>query len=970
MLSRITTRRAWLMLVPLMCGIFAAPALCDDLRAVRADPPPTIDGDLGDACWKAATAIGGFTILDTKKPSPLKTEVRFAYDDDTLYIAVECFTPDFSLVKGEKVERDGRVLNLDSVELMIDADRDGDEYIHLMTNATGSQFDRRVVQSGWVGINDWDGDWRTASTIGADSYTVEVAIPFYSLDIGAKTSSTWNVNVCRNVRTADTFAYTSIAPGGVYNVPAKFPSLSGIHADFSRYMLRVSPVRTSSCFADGKTHITVAVDVANEAAVPQSFRAENWLIDAGEKVRIKEIDEVVLPAGERRTLSFAPYVLEESGTYQDWTILLDPATRRPVSISKSAVDIECVPIALRVEEPFYRNTIFASQELTTVRLAVDVGLEAAEMAVASLHLKVTPAEEKKDLVSKTLKGLSQVNYFEFPCATLPGDGKFIARVVLSDGAGNEIARTEQTILKLPYRKGEVWIGRDRVFRRDGKPFFPNGAWGQMTPARNFLLLGVSNKLDESRREMDLGPGKLKAWLFWNRPDHEELKGPQPLSEAYIESLRQRIRFYREAADLFAWVNADEPECSGYVAEKLRQTYEIVREEDPYHPVLMSNNSVSGIKTYTGCTDAAVPHPYPAASPESPIGDFTKIVLILRAYDEHTGRRTPFGLMHQGFNYGEYVRGRRMPSYYELRNQNVLALALGATIAMGFEGGNPAPHMRNPEVGIGLPYLTEELAYLGRAMIAPTAANEVTCASKDVVTLLKTLDGELYLFVSNAASDPRTLSVTVGGLEARKMAVISEGREVALKRGVVTDSFNSWQSHVYTTNSKPTGLKTIKEIIGMVEAEYARRQKPGNLAFQRWSNQSVDITSSSRDGIYPPEPWHVCDGLTDAPRTIEIQFKNQFSWSDGTPNESPDWVALKFKKPHSIKRVVVYTEQESIKDYQIQVREGDNWIDVAHGKNNNAAKIEHSFKPVTTDQVRLLVTATNGPHVTVSEIEVY
>jgi len=287
--------------------------------------------------------------------------------------------------------------------------------------------------------------------------------------------------------------------------------------------------------------------------------------------------------------------------------------------------------------------------------------------------------------------------------------------------------------------------------------------------------------------------------------------------------------------------------------------------------------------------------------------------------------------------------------------------------MGFESSRLQTWY--PEVTIGLDYLTRELAYLGRAVVSPVSDAKVTCASKDVVTLLKKVDDDLFLFVSNAANDPRRLRVTVEGLGARKLAVISEGRSVVSKAGVITDSFDTWETHVYTTSTEDPGLKTVKEITEIIEAEYAKRQKAGNLAFQRWSNGSVDITSSSRNGLYPPEPWHVCDGITNL-SGINIRFENQHSWSDGTPNKSPDWLALKFKKPHRVSRVVVYTSKKSIKDYRIQARKGDNWIDVAHGKNNNAAKIEHSFKPVATDQVRLFVTASNGPHAIVLEIEVY
>lgn len=959
-----TTRRMAKLAVVLLVGAFlAASAFGDDLRAVRATKAPQIDGDLSDACWKKAVPASGFSILNTEKPSLLKTDVRFAYDDGTFYVAVQCFTSDFSRVKGKKALRDGRVIDLDSIELMLDADRDRGSYVHLITNATGAQFDRWVTQNGWVGNKDWDGEWKSASKILADSYTVEMAIPLYNLDISKNTTSTWGVNVCRNVRTAKVNNYTSLAAKGAYNAPASFPALHGIEVDFNRYMLAVSPVRTASQFADKKTHITIIADVTNEANDTRTVRAENWLTDPKGRVLVKTLGTMKLATGKKQALNFGPYILDQSGKYKNWLLVIDAKTRRPLAIAKSSVNIECVPIALRIVEPFYRNTIFVTQKLKTVQVEVDVGLQKAEMAEARLDLQVVPEKGGKAIVQKSLKGLSAISSFEFENALLPEVGKFVVQVALTDGAGEKLADTQQILLKVPYKEGEVWHGRDLIWRRNGNPFFPNGAWGTMTPARNFLLYGIFR----DRTVTPVIPGKYKVWYTTSSADNAELKGTKPFSEAFIADLRERIRFYRDDKDILAWVQPDEPEVGNYPPKKLEQMYEIIREEDPYHPVWVSNDSVEGVKHYADCADGSVPHPYPPSRPDVRINDLSKVLTVQRTFLEHTGYTKPVGFMHQGFNYGEYVPGSRMPTYYETRNQNVLALADGATFLMGFESSVLQDWY--PEVTIGLDHLTREWAYLTRAVIAPKASNKVTCAKKDVVTLLKDVDGDLFLFVSNASNDPRKLAVTVEGLGSRKLNVISEGRSVQSKGDVINDAFDTWETHIYTTSAEDPGLKTVQEVTDLIEAEYARRKKPGNLAYQRWSNQSVDLTSSSRDGIYPPEPWHACDGITDTSK-IAIRFASQHTWTDGTPNKSPDWLALKFKQPHSIKRVVVYTEKESIKDYQIQSRKGDNWIDVARGTNNNAAKIEQSFTPVTTDEVRLLVTATNGPHAIVNEMEVY
>jgi len=953
--------------------ILANSAVCGDLRAVRADAVPVIDGDLNEPCWEAAPPCDAFTILHTDKPSPLKTEVRFAYDDYNLYIALKCHTPDVTSaeVRAPAVERDGRVLAYDSIEVMIDADRDGESYLHLATNSSGSLWDRRVVQHGWVG-EDWDGEWRTASRVVSGFYTVEMAIPFYDLDIARNTTSTWKINVCRNVRTPGRSAYTSIAPRGAYNAPAQFPSLSGIEVDFERFMVTVGPVHTSLRFADKKTHVTISTELTNGAAAPNAVRVENWLIDPAGKPRVMTAGSHTLEPGRKQALSFGPYVVEESGTYQNWVVLFDAKTGRPLKIAKSPVNIECVPIALRIVEPFYRNTIFASQNLEKVKSEVEVGLEEAEMKTASLDLEVVSAQGGKPLLRQSRKGLGRVVRFEFPTAALPAEGRFLVRATLRDGAGGVLANTEQALLKLPHKEGEVWHGRDLIWRRDGEPIFPNGAWTglpmELTPARNFRVYGT---YPGRWLKVPPEPGKMKVWMIVAESSQvPPLRRRGPLSEEYLQDIRERVRFYRDDSDVLAWLLVDEPECSSIPADTLRQVYEVVREEDPYHPVWITCNSVNGVRIYADCADANVPHPYPPIRPDVRINDFSKLLHVQRAHVEATRGRKPVGFMHQGFNYGEFVLGSRMPSYYELRNQTVLALAAGATFLCGFEGSNA--NLWYPEVSIGLGRLAREMVFLGRLVVAPTSTRKVVCPDEDVVTLLKEdAAGHLHLFVSNASNVPRRLSVSVEGLGTRKLRVVSEGRSVESTEGVIADSFDIWQSHVYTTSTDDPGLKTVQEIIDEIEAEYARRRKPGNLAFQRWDGQSVDVSFSSRSGTYPPNPWHVCDGLTEPP---QLQKSGTYAWlhvwRDATPNESPDWIALKFKQPHRINRIVVYTVGRCIRDYAIQARRGDDWLDVATGAAHTDDRIERAFEPVSTDQVRILVTATNGPHVTVSEIEVY
>jgi hypothetical protein len=95
-----------------------------------------------------------------------------------------------------------------------------------------------------------------------------------------------------------------------------------------------------------------------------------------------------------------------------------------------------------------------------------------------------------------------------------------------------------------------------------------------------------------------------------------------------------------------------------------------------------------------------------------------------------------------------------------------------------------------------------------------------------------------------------------------------------------------------------------------------------------------------------------------------------TWQDTTENQGPDWLEVRLPQPQTVGRVVVYPFEQSLKDYAVQVFANGQWQDVAKAVDRKADQAEHAFARVTTDRLRLLVTATHGPIAKVTEIELY
>jgi len=442
-----------------------------------------------------------------------------------------------------------------------------------------------------------------------------------------------------------------------------------------------------------------------------------------------------------------------------------------------------------------------------------------------------------------------------------------------------------------------------------------------------------------------------------------------LSDEDAALCRKWAREKREHPKLFGYYLSDEPEGSNIQTAVLERAYEVISDEDPYHPIVISNDSLHGLHAYARCADINGLHPYPVILKDRRVNSLEKVVKFLEdsveAFQNSPHKQT-IAYLHQGFNYGDYgAVNSRIPTYVEFRNQDLLALICGANGFLQFN--RMVAHY--PELSIGMPHLTKELAYLGPIALAPTSAIRPEASAAHVQMLVKEYDGQTYLLACNADMHTRQLTIRLPGIEADALQVISEGRSVALDAGALTDRFDAYEVHVYTTSGQKPDLLTVAQIRQQIDEANARRRKPGNLALQMFEGDGVVVTASSNqaDKFRRADTglWHVVDGVID-----KLDRDGNLTWQDKTDNQGPDWLEIRLPQARRVGRVVVYPFEKSLQDYAVQVYAHGQWQNVDQVAGQNADRIVHRFAPVTTDRVRLLVTATHGPRAKVTEVEVY
>lgn len=138
--------------------------------------PPTLDGMLGDACWKTATHARGFYRYGGGTPSAQQTESWLCADKTHLYVAFRCRDAHPELIQASMTQRNGNVGHDDFVGLDIDSQGTHRGFSTFIANPRAAQSE--TLEGGTADNITWAGDWKAATRRTAHGWTCEMSIPF------------------------------------------------------------------------------------------------------------------------------------------------------------------------------------------------------------------------------------------------------------------------------------------------------------------------------------------------------------------------------------------------------------------------------------------------------------------------------------------------------------------------------------------------------------------------------------------------------------------------------------------------------------------------------------------------------------------------------------------------------------------------------------------------------------------------
>lgn len=612
------------------------------VTAGRATAPPRIDGALDDEAWRGAQQCTPFWVLNLPREARQQTIARVAWDDETLYLALDCREARPEAITSVTRERDGEVYRDSAVEWFLQPLTE-ERYYHLAANSLGVMFDQ-------IGANDptgWNPDWQCGARMSETGWAVEAAVPFRSLGRGTPVAGEqWRLNMCR-VGTSDAELCTWAPLSGGFHQPdrfgiLRFGTMAGAWARVDRLpQWQRGPVQLTGAVASTTQPTRIRLDV-----VPQQGSVCADSVTPGEDGRFALTGAITAYGKGHACLT----TVDDTGR---------PTHRvaMPYEVRPQAPP----PLALQLRQPYYTDE-------DSIRATVRIGLAADELEGARLAITLVRGEEI--IISLTSAMSTAPIPITIPLAEL-AEGDYRLRASLTSGEGEKIAAVQSPVHRLPayVTPSRVGIRDDGVTVLNGKPFLPvilflAQGGEEVALTGNTVIFGGEDP-DKCARQLDLASehGLMAMPHLCNL-----MRGNNDW-----EGLRATVSRNKNHPALLAWYLADEPEGSGDVPDILLKARSIIREIDPDHPIAGLNNTPSVFAAYRAVFDVHLADPYPIPrSPVTLVSDWTDVSRRVM------GQGKPTWMCLQTFDPSRYgMSGGRYPTADELSCMAYLALTHGA-----------------------------------------------------------------------------------------------------------------------------------------------------------------------------------------------------------------------------------------------------------------------------------------------------
>jgi hypothetical protein len=471
---------------------------------------------------------------------------------------------------------------------------------------------------------------------------------------------------------------------------------------------------------------------------------------------------------------------------------------------RAAVAEKVATVAVRLDRPGYRDTIFASLPVAAIAGSVTVLDKTSPRALLALE-----GAGGKAVVSQELTLADGRATFSIPAGDL-GQGSYRLRVAALGADQAPLGEDVRTIEKLPPAPVEVVLREDNVTLVNGKPFFPIGLWA--CPDSDNALSEVSAAGFNLIYRTSVTPAILDRFARYHLKAVAGIRyGLPPTPEGrrkWEDEARRRVDTTRQHAALLAYFLIDEPLWAGYPLDSLLDVYRFHRRLDPYRPIWSNEaprGTVEDVAHYGQALDITGVdiYPVPEGVTHSEMADKTlssvgKYADKMRA---SVADRKPVWMALQGFAWKHLDDAKAKDAIYPTWEQSRFmaydAILHGAT-GITYWGTH---YIFQPDFWDVLFRVSAELRDMSAVFVAPTVIPAVIkTTAPDLVFLHKECDGQGYLLAANDGKEVREVTFSVPFTQ--DLHVLFENRTVSVRNGAFTDRFAANAVHLYATAGRP------------------------------------------------------------------------------------------------------------------------------------------------------------------------
>ena len=174
-----------------------------NLEATRIENPPKIDGILDDDVWSSLPAFNDFNMYEPGNegviPPEYQTEVKFAYDDNFVYVAAYLYDPNPQDILTQFSQRDEVFVQADVFTIALNTYNDGINETRFYINSAGTIGDA-FVSNGRTDFS-YNVVFSARTSMDDKGWYAEFRIPYNALRFPEVEVQDWSVNFYRRLQT-------------------------------------------------------------------------------------------------------------------------------------------------------------------------------------------------------------------------------------------------------------------------------------------------------------------------------------------------------------------------------------------------------------------------------------------------------------------------------------------------------------------------------------------------------------------------------------------------------------------------------------------------------------------------------------------------------------------------------------------------------------------------------------------------